>query len=131
VSLPGWATRLYKTAPRRAIISVERPGDIGGNLHQTHLVTLECGHRTLVKLRREQSIEDDRGVPQAHQIWVFVEARCRVLLPAQRCKECQERRYPELRRLEWNGRYEEYKCSKTDIARLEAHENGEHVPPVE
>lgn len=130
MSLPYWAMKLYKAAPLRDIVAVEDPGAGGHNLHQTHLVTLECGHRPLVKLRRVQDIEDDSGVPRPYPIFLFVESRCRVLLPRQRCKECQERRYPELKRLEWNGRYDERYCTTEERARIEAHENGAKVAPV-
>jgi len=121
---PFWATRLYKTAPLRAIVSVERSDG------RDHLVTLECGHRPLATLRREIPIADADGVPRPTPVWLFKEDRCRTLLPRQRCRECCERAYPELRRLNHAGRYDDRDCTAEELARIAAHENGEVVLPA-
>lgn len=128
MSLPYWATRLYKTAPLRHIVSAEDPHD--GGVHAPHLVTLECGHRMVARLRRMSAIEDDHGVLREVHTFTFKEDRCRALLPRQRCKECREAQYPELKRLAWTGRYEERSCTVEERTRIEAHEAGEEVAPV-
>ena len=128
LSRPYWATRLYKAAPLRAIVSVEDPRE--SNLHCTHLVALECGHKMLTRLRREVMTPDTYGVTRPFPAHLLDAERCGKMLPRQRCKECIEKAYPELRRLNHAGRYEDRDCSAADLARLIAHENGDKVPPI-
>ena len=128
VSRPYWATRIYKSAPLRAIVSVEDARE--SVLHSPHLVTLECGHKMLTSMRREVMTPDTCGVVRAGPPHLLDAERCGKMPPRQRCKECIEKAYPELRRLNHAGRYEERDCSLADLERIAAHESGDKVLPI-
>lgn len=76
---------------------------------------------------------ETNGLPLTFHLDTLGEDRCRVLLPAQRCEQCQIDRYPELDVLTVSGgRVDEghFRYSATIEARIDAHERGETVPPV-
>lgn len=130
--LPSWARRLYKAAPRRAIIKVDaersaKPCRIDACAH------LECGHTMLTRLPAQVEVgRHDNGLPLTHHLDMLSEEKCRTLLPAQRCEQCQVDRYPELEVLTVSGRVDEghFRYSAAVEARIDAHERGEKVPPV-
>lgn len=131
--LPSWARRLYKAAPRRAIVKVDaersaKPCRIDACAY------LECGHTRLVKLPAQVEVgrHEDNGAPITHYLDTLTEDRCRTLLPSQRCEQCQIDRYPELDVLMVSGRVDEghFRYTPAIAARIDDHENGRAVAPV-
>ena len=133
LSLPYWARRLYRAAPRRAVVRVEAERALKGRVPAC--VHLECGHTLIVKLPARVEVpgraEDD--LPISMNVDTLPESRCRSMLPAQRCEECQRVAYPELTCLTLSGgRVAESHFAYTEqvAVRIEVHERGERVAPV-
>jgi len=132
LSLPYWARRLYRAAPRRAVVRVEAERALKGRVPAC--VHLECGHTLIVKLpaRVEVPSRTEADLPISLAVDTLSESRCRSMLPAQRCEECQRAVYPELACLTVGGRLDETHFAYTErvAARIDAHERGERVAPV-
>lgn len=130
-NLPYWARKLYRAAPRRAIVKVDAERLLAGRVDAC--AHLECGHTMLTKLPARVEVgRYDNGLPLTHPLDTLSEGRCRALLPAQRCEQCQVDRYPELEVLTSSGRVDErhFRYSAVIEGRIDAHERGERVPPV-
>ena len=131
--LPSWARRLYKAAPRRAIVKVDAERS-GKPCRITACAHLECGHTMLTKLPAQVEVGcHDNGLPLTLHLDTLSEVRCRTILPWQQCEQCQIDHYPELDVLTVSGgRVDEghFRYSTTIEARIDAHERGEKVPPV-
>ena len=128
-SRPAWASRLYAVAPLRHVVLVGRPD--GGNLHTDVQCVLECGHDRVARLKSHVTLPDDYGVPRERPLHVMRPDALRKHAPRLRCRDCIEAAYPELRRLDHAGRYDERDCWAIDLVRIAAHENGEHVDPIQ
>ena len=130
--LPSWARRLYKAAPRRAIVKVDAERLLAGRRVDA-CAHLECGHTMLTKLPARVEVgRHDNGLPLTHALDSLSEDKCRALLPAQRCEQCQIDSYPELDVLTSGGLIDEghFRYSAAIEARIDAHERGEKVSPV-
>ena len=128
-SRPLWASRLYAAAPLRHVRSIPYAGE-GSNVVCEVLCVLECGHERIARLRGSVKLPDAHGVPRERPLHLMRPDELEVHAPRLRCRDCIEIAYPELRRLDHAGRYDERDCWESDLARLAAHENGEHVPPI-